>query len=149
MDSEATDPDLDPEEAETHRAFVREVHRGLASVYAWGGALVVLAVSALIGMGWYRGMLWSPLLWIGAIVTGLLGMLVVRWLVYRRADDLWERVEGYCEANGVDAETLRAHFGDDPMYQFFDALFELRERRRKFDEESGELEQSQSSESTG
>jgi len=118
-------------------------------VYAWGGAIVVLVVLGLIGMGWYRGLLAEPLVWIGAVLTGLLGLLVVRWRVYRRADALWERVEGYCEANEVDAATLRAHFGDDSMYQFFDALFELRERRRKFAEESEKPEESPSSGTTG
>jgi len=131
VNSESTESDLAPDEAEAHRAFVREIHRGLASVYAWGGGLVVVSAAALLVGGWYRGILLEPLLWVGTVLVGLVGLLVVRWLVYRRADQLWERVRGYCRANDVEPGALRTHFGDDPMYQFFDALFELRERRRR------------------
>lgn len=103
----------------------------MALAYGIGGGAVVSVVAAILIAGWYWWTLWSAVLWLSAISVGLVGLLVVRTFVYRRADRLWERLEAYCDANDLEPELLREHYSGDELYEFFDALFELKERRER------------------
>lgn len=116
-----------------HRAFIRQINKSLALAYGFGGGAVLLGVAVLLVVAWWVGWIWSPLTWLAAVVGALIGMLVVRMVVYRRVDRLYDRLRSYCEANDVEPAVLRAHYDDDQLYPYFQALFELKERRKRLD----------------
>ena len=68
----------------------------------------------------------------------LVGLFVVRSIVRRRARRLYERVQAYCRANDIDVERLRSHYRGEDFYDFFEALFELEERRRRLEGGDGD-----------
>ena len=114
---------------EQHRAFVRMISRRFSYVYAGGGITLLLTIVGSIGGAWWWGYLWSPYPWLGAITGGLIVLVLLRSIVGRRARTLAERVQSYCEANDIDVETLRNYYRRQEMYPFFDALFDVLERR--------------------
>ena len=117
--------------SDAHRAFVREIHNGLAGTYGFGGGVVLLVVVGLLVATWWFGTLWSPVPWLLAVTVGLSGLFVVRLLVYRRVDDYWRRLQGYCDQNDLSVQQLRAYYNQEETYPFFEVLFELQERRQK------------------
>lgn len=136
METEANDIVEDDESGgeapESHRGFVREIARGVSFAYGLGGTAVLAILAGLLTWGFMAGHLLSPLLWIGTIVAGLTGLFVVRMVVYRRADSLYQRLESYCEANALEPSELRSRYAD--VFPFFEALFDLRERRQRIRE---------------
>lgn len=134
QEGESDEKDLDPTE---HRALVREISRSLAITYGIGGACVLLLIAAIGYGAWKLGYLWNPLTWLLAITTSLITLIVVRIVVYRRGDTLYERLESYCNVNDIDPSQLRAYYKRENLYPFFEALFELKDRREQFDR--GEL----------
>lgn len=120
-------------ELDEHRAIVREIHGQFARAYGFGGTAVLVGVAAVFAVAWWFGALLSPITWVLAVTVGLVTLFGVRSVVYRRADELAERLQSYCEANDIDPGRLREHFGDDDLYPFFDALFEVRERRAEIE----------------
>jgi uncharacterized membrane protein len=128
--SEATTPE---EEMEKHRPLIREVDRSLGTTYGYGGGAVLLAVAAVVLGGWWTVGLTSAITWLSAITVALVGLLVVRGIVRRRARRLYKRVQAYCQANDIDVERLRSHYRGEDFYDFFEALFELEERRRRLE----------------
>jgi len=128
-------PDESEPSSDAHRAFVREIHNGLASTYGFGGGLVLLVVIGMLVATWWFGTLWSPVPWLLAVTVGLIGLFLVRMLVYRRVDDYWRRLQGYCDQNDLPVDQLRAYYNEEETYPFFEVLFELQERRqRRLDE---------------
>lgn len=121
--------------AEAHRPLVREIDRSLGAAYGYGGGAVLLGTVLAVGLAWWWGALWSPLTWLVVVTIGLVGLFVVRSAVHRRAEQLRGRLEEYCEANAVTPRELRRHFGREEYYTFFEALFELQERRERLREE--------------
>ncbi len=119
---------FDPAE---HRAFVRELNRSLALTYGVGGGLVLVAAAAALVGAWVAGWFWSPVTWLAVITGVLIGLLVLRMVVYRRVRRLFERLEAYCRANDVEPARLRAHYDDEHLYPYFQALFELKQRRER------------------
>lgn len=124
----ARETDTDPED---HRAIVREIHRELAWIHGIGGTIVLLVLAGLLIGAWLAGWIGSLLPWIGVVIVTLIGLIVVRMVVYRRADRLYDRLESYCQANDIDMQRLRDHYRDEELYLFFNRLFELKARRER------------------
>ena len=135
MTTEANEQRDPPDESEpssdAHRAFVREIHNGLAGAYGFGGGLVVVGVIGMLAAFTWFGTLWSPVPWLLAVTVGLIGLFLVRMLVYRRVEDYWRRLQGYCDQNDLPVDQLRAHYAEEDTYPFFEVLFELQERRQR------------------
>jgi hypothetical protein len=110
--------------AEAHRGFVREMDHHLGQAYGFGGAAVVAVFVGLLAAGWFLGLLMSALLWVPGITACLLTLFVARQRIYRRRDRLRDRVERYCEVNGIEVELLRDYYGSEQVYSFFAAIFE-------------------------
>lgn len=116
-------------EFEAHRAIVREINKKIGAYYGYGGAVAFGAAGATAGLvGWWWGFV-SVAPWLLAAVVFLLVMLVLRALLARAADREHDRVTAYCEANDVSVEELRRHYGQQNVFPYFEALFEIRERR--------------------
>jgi hypothetical protein len=117
------------EALESHRALVREVNRKIGAIYGYGGAVAFGTAGASVGvLGWWQGY-FSFLPWIAAIVVFLMAMLILRAVLARVADTEYDRLASYCEANDVSVERMREHYGGHTAFPYFEALFEIRERR--------------------
>lgn len=110
--------------AEAHRGFVREMDQTLGKAYGYGGGAVVAILTGLVFFGWLFSLLTSPLLWVPGLTLALFTLFVARQRIYAYRDRLRERVESYCEVNGIDTEILLAFYLEDDVYSFFPALFE-------------------------
>jgi uncharacterized membrane protein len=133
--AEATPAD---DEMERHRPLIREVDRSLGTTYGYGGGAILLVVVGVVIGGWWTVGLASAVTWLAAITVALVGLFVVRAIVRRRARRLYERVQAYCRANDIDVDELRAHYRSEEFYDFFEALFELEQRRRRLQGEQAD-----------
>ena len=115
--------------AEEHRAFVREMNNAFSSVYGYGGAAVMAIAGSVLLVGWNLGQLTTPLIWLIAVSTFLVGLFVLRIFVRRRAKSLRERIRQYCDINDLSVDELRERWADDEAYPYFEAIFEVVERR--------------------
>jgi uncharacterized membrane protein len=138
LDTSPTEATTPEEEMEQHRPLIREVDRSLGTTYGYGGGAVLLAVAAVLLGGWWTVGLVSGITWLSAITVALIGLFVVRSIVRRRARRLYDRVQAYCRANDIDVERLRSHYRGEDFYDFFEALFELEERRRRLEGSDGD-----------
>ena len=128
---EGSEKSFDPEE---HRALVRELSRAMGMAYGLGGGGVLLLIGAIVAGAWWMGAIWSPIPWILAVVAALIGLMVVRMVVYRRADQLYARLESYCRANTIEMQVLREHY-DESLFPYFEAIFEVKQRRQRIEDD--------------
>ncbi|QDG52946.1 hypothetical protein FIV42_20020 [Persicimonas caeni] len=122
---------------DAHRGFVREMNRGFATVYGYGGAAVLAVTAAVVGVAATFDALGSPLTWIGAVVAFLLGLFVLRIFVSRKAHRMLDRMRQYCEVNEVTVDELRARYTGEGLYPYFESIFEVVERRQKLRNQQG------------
>lgn len=131
MVEEALVTQLEDEEAalEVHRPFVREVNRRMANVYSVGGGAVLGVGALVIAVGGWLGELDSAIWWSMAVTAFLVALFVLRAVVRRRARAYREEFEAYCEVNEADPAQLRRAFGGEELFPYFEAIFQLEERR--------------------
>lgn len=122
---------------DAHRGFVREMNRGFATVYGYGGAAVLVVTAAVVAVAATFDALGSPLTWIGAVVCFLLGLFVLRIFVSRRAHRMLERMHHYCEVNDISVGELRKRYTGEGLYPYFESIFEVVERRQKLRNQQG------------
>lgn len=118
-----TKQEVMPNPYEAHRAFVRRTHTRVERVYAYGGLSVFAAPVVILVLAYVSGLLWTALPWVSSVMAAL----VLLYLTKRRVDQIiassFEQVRSYCEANQIDAQGLRAYYGHDKTYRFFEELF--------------------------
>lgn len=116
---------------DAHRGFVREMNRGFATVYGYGGAAVLAVMAAVVVVAASVDALGSPLTWIGTVVGFLLSLFVLRIFVSRRAHRLVERMHQYCQINDISVDDLRQRYAGEGLYPYFESIFEVVERRQQ------------------
>lgn len=87
--------------------------------------MAVLLVLACYGYAAWQ-LAWYTHVWtyIVALTVVLIALRVVSVVVKRTRPVLRERVESYCQANGITPESLCAYYADDGTYPYFLALFD-------------------------
>jgi len=110
-------------QADRHRAFVREIGRKFGQTYGYGGMSILLLMAAY-GYGVWKLDLYSHVWPYVVGVTGILISLgILSWVVRRIKARFRARIDAYCGANQISAETLREYFEGENMYPYFVALF--------------------------
>ncbi len=116
--------------AEDHRAFVREVDSDIGKAYGTGGGLVVaLAVGCVVG-GWWMGGWGEVWLWTATLTAVLASLYGVRRWIYAKRDRWRDKVDAYCEVNGLEARTLAQYYDGEALYPFFATIYEPTARER-------------------
>ncbi len=129
--------DADEPSAEVHRGFVREMNSSFGTVYGYGGAAVLAATAAVVALGATFDKLGSPLIWIGAVLSFLGGLFVLRIFVHRKAKRMLDRLRQYCEVNDLSVDELRQRYTGEGLYPYFESIFEVVERRQKLRNQKG------------
>jgi hypothetical protein len=111
------DPTLEP-----HRPFVRELNRTIQTDYGMGGALALAAAALPPLIAHLIGALWQPAPWALALLTFLVGMLVVRGWLARRAPRRAAQLDAYCAINELSPAALQRYFEPGGLYPFLTTL---------------------------
>ena len=124
MDTTRSEDASSPEDGalEAHRAMARELNERTARAYGLGGLGALVAAGAPILMAGATGQLARALPWVLAITLFLIALFFVRALVRRTGARLRQRLERYCEANGVAADALVDYYEGRQDYTFLSAL---------------------------
>lgn len=110
-------------EADRHRAFVREIDRKFAQAYGYGGMSILLLV-AVYGYGiWHLDLYTRFWPYVVGVTVVLLALGILSSVIRRVKRRFRARIDAYCQANGLLAETLLEYFEAENMYPYFAAVF--------------------------
>lgn len=110
------------ENFEIHRAYVRDLNDELASWYGYGGAGVLTAVGAVIGIAYWQGALTQISTYMVALTIGLVALYVLRSVLKVRKSRTKARLEAFCDVNNISRDPFVAYY-QDGTYPFVADLF--------------------------